>query len=246
VALPAISRPQCFGFEHRDHGEVQGKTATPPRLAIVVAQEPSDLSNRAGAISQSWNWPEAAEVVRRCRQSVLLTDLVADKLPPLERLILFQNALVALLEHYPCQAIHWLPTQQIVCPADFLAAVKESGGLVFVPGPINVRLFEIENERASDADRDILMDTLGLGALGLEDLQCHFHGLPTKEVARLLYNTAVYILERGAVIDDGHTINGIGGKEEEWPCHREPSLALPDRSVLDIHPGDAHAARERR
>ena len=89
------------------------------------------------------------------------------------------------------------------------------------------------------------MDTLGLAALGLPDLQCHFRGLAPEAVAPLLYNTAYYIFEKGDVIDDGHTVEGVT-PGERWPCQHEASLVEPRRVVIDLDPGPAHAAGNRK
>ena len=87
------------------------------------------------------------------------------------------------------------------------------------------------------------MDTLGLHVLGLPDLQCHFTGLDPNGIARILHNTAAYIYEHGDVIDDGHTISGPDG--EAWRCQHEDTLVPPHRLVLDLDPGDPHAAGTR-
>jgi hypothetical protein len=87
------------------------------------------------------------------------------------------------------------------------------------------------------------MDTLGLAALGLPDLQCHFHGLEVNEVAGLLYNTAWYVFENGDVIEDGQTVDGVDG--HRWRCQHEVALVPPEREVLDINPGPRYAAGPR-
>jgi len=231
-------------FEHREHQLPSGGGR--PRCLIAVSRQPPNLQALEPVLKQSWGWPQAAEVLPRCRGSLLVTDLKAAELHHLERLVLFQRVLVAVLRAYPCLAIHWQPTQQMVDPREFLAAVDAAGGLVFTPGPLNVRLFRIVAEEARDsAQSDVLMDTLGLAALGLPDLQCHFAGLDPEAVSRLLYNTGIYLFERGDQIDDGHTVPGIQ-PDQKWQCRHEHSLALPERVVIDLDPGPPYSARERR
>ena len=58
---------------------------------------------------------------------------------------------------------------------------------------LNVRLFRVEG----GAQGDMLMDTRGLAALGLPDLQMHFRGLNPGRVAGLLFNYGRYIYENG-------------------------------------------------
>jgi hypothetical protein len=63
-------------------------------------------------------------------------------------------------------------------------------------------------------------------------------------VGRVLYSTALYIFERGPVIESGQTVAGIepGSK---WRCQFEDSLLDPKREVLDLHPGQPYAAGKR-
>lgn len=88
---------------------------------------------------------------------------------------------------------------------------------------------------------EMVMDSLGLAALGLCDVQCHFKELDPNSVARALYNLAAYLFERGDVIEDGHTVEGAtpGSK---WRCRYEDALVPPARVVLDLDPGSRFAA----
>lgn len=232
-------------FEHREHPVPPEGVAA--RSLIAIAPQRPNVALLDAALKQSWRWPQAADVLPRCRGSVLVTDLMAAGLHHLERLVLFERVLVSILNAYPCLAIHWQPTQQFVEPQQFLSAVKEAGGLIFVPGPINVRLFRIVSDDAASepAAGDIVMDTLGLAALGLPDLQCHFTGLDPEAVSRVLYNTGIYAMEHGDVIEAEHTVPGIR-PDDKWLCRREPSLAMPERTVIDLDPGPPFSARDRR
>jgi hypothetical protein len=245
VAVPQERETGPWIFEHQEHRVPPAGGAA--RALVAVSRQQPNLQTLEPGLKQSWGWPQASEVLPRCRGSILVTDLMAVGLHHLERLVLFQRVLVSVLEAYPCQAIHWQPAQQFIDPQQFLAAVKEAGGLVFTPGPLNVRLFRIVGEESEQvgSDGDIVMDTVGLAALGLPDLQCHFTGLAPEAVSRVLYNTGIYEFERGDMLQDGHTVPGIG-PDDKWHCRRESSLALPERTVIDLDPGPPHSARERR
>jgi len=60
----------------------------------------------------------------------------------------------------------------------------------------------------------------------------------------VLFNTAIYLVEQGPVIESGHTIQGIepGSK---WICQQEDALIGPERTVLDLNPGPPFAAGDR-
>jgi hypothetical protein len=63
-------------------------------------------------------------------------------------------------------------------------------------------------------------------------------------LSRVLYNIALYIFDKGPVIESGQTVAGIqpGSK---WCCQFEDSMLDPKREVLDINPGKSFAAGER-
>jgi hypothetical protein len=124
-----------------------------------------------------------------------------------------------------------------VAPADYLAACSEDP--IVRPGSINVRFFNISN-----SDGDMLMDTRGLTEIGLHDLQCHFRDLEPDDVSRVLYNTALYIFEKGPVIESGQTVAG-SEPGSKWRCQFENSLLEPKRDVLDLNPGKPYAAGNR-
>ena len=156
-----------------------------------------------------------------------------------DRLDVFTRALLGVLELAPPEAIHWVPSQQIVNPIAYLKAAKESPAAHFFAGPVNVRFFTIQSSGG-----DMLMDTLGLAALGLPDLQCHYRIMEPGDVGRTLYDLALYIYQQGDVIKNGHTVEGVppGSK---WRAQHEKALVEPDREVIDLDPGPPYAAGKR-
>ena len=60
----------------------------------------------------------------------------------------------------------------------------------------------------------------------------------------MLYNSAIYVFEHGDIIEDGHTIQGIGA-DDRWKCRHESSLLPRERVVIDINPGPPYAAGDR-
>lgn len=225
-----------LAFIHTDHLVPMEDGALPAQTFIAASEEPFEISEAlSAALEQSWS-PEVKKLVPRCRSSVLVTDLMSSTLEYRKRLALFQNALAAVLEVIPTLAIHWQPTQHVVAAQRFLEAYKQGGMPLFATGSLNVRMF-----RVGDSGDDMIMDTLGLAALGLPDVQCHFHGLDPAKVASVLGSTAYYQYEEGDVMQDGHTIAGTE-PGSGWTCRREDSLLDPARVVMDLNPGPRFAA----
>src|SRR5262249_38280441 len=126
-------------------------------------------------------------------------------------------------------AIHWLPSQRIVDPQRYKEDL-EAGGILF-SSAVNVRMFRIEQT----AER--IMDTMGLTALGCIDLQSVFMNLEPAKMGLYLYHLAEYVFERGDVIRDGDTVEGMQ-PTERWRCQKLPSYVLPTRRVIDVIPGE--------
>lgn len=219
--------------------------ASASSVILDLRPSPVDPERIGRAISQSWSWEGARQAGRGATHSLALSDAGASSLPYRLRLERFQTVLVTVLRALPCIAIHWVPTAQLVDPSAFLAAASHEGPLTLL-GAINVRLFQInEYDDGSPLDEpQVVMDTLGLSALGLDDLQCHFRRLPIDTVGSLLFDTACYLFERGAVIHGGDSIQGLD-PDAPWRCEMEDAIIAPRRVVIDLDPGNPWAAGPR-
>jgi hypothetical protein len=231
-----------LAFIHPDHLIEYSDGRIPAQSFIAVADQAPDMERLYPSIEQSWNFSGAMEQVQRCKASVLVSDLMASGMEYKTRLALFQKVLASTLESISCLAINWRPTQQIVDPRSYLHTISSESYPNLQAGGLNVRFYRISN---AGSQGDMLMDTLGLAALGLPDLQCHFRNLDAQAVAGMLYNTGLYLFQNGDVIEDGHTIGGIR-PNDKWICQHEDSLIGPERVVLDVNPGHPFAAGNRR
>ena len=104
---------------------------------------------------------------------------------------------------------------------------------------LNVRLFNL-----ADRPDEVVMDTLGLAELMLPDFQIHFRKLEPTAVAELLYRSALYLWEKGDIVEDGDTMEGLV-PSDRWRCRHETALVGPARPVLDLEPGPPFAAGRR-
>ncbi|APW62114.1 DUF4261 domain-containing protein [Paludisphaera borealis] len=231
-AEPGLS----ISFFHPDHPVGLAGAAMPAQTHVFVTEEPYSVTPElADDLRQSWGFPDVAEVLGRCRRSVLVTDMMSSSLAPKERLGLFQAVLAGVLDVVPALAIHWRPSAHFIKADQYRQAFREGGASRFFAGGLNVRFFMVD-----DAPGEMIMDTLGLAALGLPDLQCHFRDLDPNDVGTVLMNSGCYIYEAGDVIQDDHTIEGatVGSR---WRCQHEESLVSPHRMVLNLDPGPPHA-----
>jgi hypothetical protein len=227
----------AFLIFHKGHPVKYTEGQVPAQTAILAADRPPQLEAYRQDLQQSWRCGRAEELLRGCKVTYMVTEMMARLLPPQDRVSLFHGVLRAMIEVTTPNALVFKHSQQVIEPADYLAACGEDP--IFRPGSLNVRFFNISN-----SDGDKLMDTRGLAEVGLHDLQCHFRGLDPKSVAGVLFNTGVYVFEKGAVIASGQTVAGIE-PNSKWRCQFENSLLEPTREVLDLNPGKPYAAGNR-
>ncbi|HVH41211.1 MAG TPA: DUF4261 domain-containing protein [Labilithrix sp.] len=192
--------------------------------------------SRETAVTQSWGWCDdtapvdkssqdlARSAVEQCRAALSFID----RMPGRDRqsTALLQAVLRALTAAFPVLAIHWVESEQIVDPQRFL--VPDFPDSVH-QGPVNVRMFQVSDGESPDTTT--VMDTIGLQALGLVDLQATCNDLDPNEVGLHLFEVAHQLFRRGLFINDGDTIDGVGGR---WRAHFGPSLLLPPRVVIEF------------
>ena len=233
----ASENENIFLIFYKEHCVEYSEGAVPPQTVFMTRDGKTAIADYTDEIQQSWYFPEAAEVVKRAKCCLAVTEMMARQLEPKLRLKLFHAALqaaaevckpIALVFHHSCEVI----------PLDsYLNACNEPPELR--PGSINILLFTV-----SDSDDEMIMDSRGLEEIGLPDVQCHFKNMDPNDVSRVLFNTAAYIVSNGSVIDSGHTIGGRT-PEEIWLCQYEESLVEPKRELIDLNPGARYAARNR-
>ena len=200
--------------------------------AMGAVVPPPSAKELASAIGHTRDWPEAAAAATRARAALRLVD----ELPSEERLGAFVARVAGIAAKLPCIAVWWQPAERLVDPRALAAAARDDDPLRVA---VNVRLFHVEEGRSDER----VMDTVGLAAIDLPDVQCHFFALDVAAVAALLDETARYLYDEGDVIGDDDTVPGIDG--EPWTCRREAALVDPPRDVVDLTPPEPHSARRK-
>lgn len=226
-----------FGF--LDHILEYKNATVPVGIMISLGHKGLDREKLKRSLEQSWNYDNDKKSIEKCKFTISVTDIMAIGLEHTKRIELFQKTLYAIVELVPCVAINFNISEQIISREDYLENNPLNDDYDPLFGVLNVRLFNIEEK-----ENEYLMDTLGLSAVGLCDLQCHFKGLDPNEISNILYSYGYYIFDNHDVIDDIKTIEGIS-ENDEWKCQHEVALAGPERVVLDINPGEKFSGQSR-
>jgi Domain of unknown function (DUF4261) len=231
------SKGDSFSLFHKQHLVKYTDGGFPVQTAIITAHQPINIQCYVADIEQSWGFRDCEAVLKQSCHTLLVIEMMAKSADPIQRTRLFHGVLQAVIEVTQPDSLVFRHSQQVVRPDMYLAAVDEDP--IMRPGSMNVRFFNIAN-----SDGDMLMDTRGLHEIGLHDLQCHFRDLDPNDVSNLLFNTAIYIFENGAVIESGNTVAGVA-PNSKWVCQFEDSLLEPKRELLDLNPGFPYAAGNR-
>jgi hypothetical protein len=202
-----------------------------PEKFVISDPEPIEnpLQIFSSALIQTWDWPEAGQVISNAKAVIEVSDIGPEALARKNRLQNFHTVIQSLLDVLNPLAIHWVPSQRIVNPQRYKEDLAE-GGMLF-SSAVNVRMFKI------DQSDERIMDTMGLAAMGCWDLQSHFRNLDPSKMGLYLYHLAEYVFERGDVIRDGDSVEGMQ-PTERWRCKKEGSYVPPSRPVINVIPGE--------
>ena len=204
----------------------------PSQLLIMepIAFDRSTLSDMV--IQQCWNCEDIDGLLDECHYEIMFSDFMASGLPLRTRCEILAAFADIMVELYPeTVALYWPHAGKIVPVDAWINSGWADPALHFLDGGVNVRLFNIMDSL------DKVVDTTGLTALGLCDLQCHYHDLDVNFIVSYLFNFASYLYQSEEdVIKDGDTMDGRT-PNERWTCQHEDALVGPNRVVIDINPG---------
>ena len=227
-------------FAFMDHILEYKNANVPPGIAITIIDEEPDKEELRKSLEQSWNYSNKNELIENCKVKVIVSDFLAIGLEYGKRVELFQQALYAIVEVLTCQLINFNITEQLITREEYLEnnPLDEEYDPLF--GMLNVRKFHVEGK-----ENEYIMDTLGLSAIGLCDLQCHYKNLDTNQVSEFLYSYGYYIFDNQDAAENIKEIEGISLEGSKWKCQHEVALVEPERIVLDINPGKEFSSEDR-
>lgn len=216
--------------------EYKDKKTVPAQVLMgdFVPFDPSSVDRMQR--SQFWDCPDGEELLDSCKYQLLLSDFMASGLDYKVRCSMLAQWLETALELMPgCVAV-WVPESGKLLTRRQVLDNPYGEDDRFLYFGVNVRFFNIQGTD------DMIVDTLGLYAIGLPDVQYHFHDLDPNDVVNHAYNVASYIYDKDAPVVAGETIDGLSdGKPDrgvQWKCRYELSLLQPERELMDICPNE--------
>ncbi|MET7419993.1 DUF4261 domain-containing protein [Dactylosporangium sp. NPDC005555] len=201
--------------------ELTGRTADDLDVRLLVAIRQAAPQRGSRDLSQTWEWPDAEQALAAVSHTVTAAEVFGTSFAPANRVRAFNSVVRGIAAATTPAGIWW--------PGSAVATHPGSFGGRPLAGIVNVRMFNVAGSLGT-----LLMDTLGLAALGLPDLECVFAGLPPDQMAGYLQDAAEYLVA-GNVIRGGDTMQGLTGNRR-WKVAARPARTDPDRAVLSITP----------
>ncbi|MEV4139648.1 DUF4261 domain-containing protein [Dactylosporangium sp. NPDC049742] len=191
-------------------------TAPDPIRLLVSFGRPAVWQGRRD-LTHTRGWAEAAEVLAGVTRTVTVTEIFGTSFAPADRVRAF-TAVVRTLADDTAPVAVWWPSSRLATPPG-----AEASGVV--------------NVRHHDVTGRYVLDTLGLGPLGLPDLQCVCGALPPEALTAYLAATASSMID-GRGLKAGDVVPGLT-PHQRWKVEAGPAFAAPDRPVLTITPDGA-------
>ena len=186
--------------------------------------------------SQLWDCPDGEKLLDSCKYKLMLSDFLAAGLEYKLRCRMLARWLEIALELFDDCVGVWIPASGKLLTRQQLLNNPYRGDDRFLYFGVNIRFFNIQGTE------DMMVDSLGLYAVGLPDVQYHFHGLDPNDVVDHAYRAVGYLFGHDAPVKPGETIGGLKdgqlSAEVHWPCRYEKALLQPEREVMDICPGE--------
>ena len=180
------------------------------------------------AYKQNWHWKEASTAIQQCSFEVLLTEKQTGACSYKQRTESFIDFVIACISVLQPDVIYSKNAEKLLEPGDVQGCRTETDPDILHP-VTNIRMFKM----ADSPEGAIIMDTLGLNALGLPDLEIIFHGQNPAKIAELLLRYCYFIYDIGDNVQHGEYLEGIN-PGERWKCERRKALLAPDRVVLHV------------
>lgn len=203
-------------------------STVPVQIALTVKPGQLPVEEYMPVMKQTWDWAEAKEMVTKHQATVTVSDLLASSLPYKSRLGFFQNVLCGILELMKPLAIRWRPSQKFVSPTTLLAALEPGPKRDMIRGAVNVRRTIVK------ATGGVVLDTLGLGALGLPDFEVALGERMPPPFELALRSLARYQFDMGDVIAEGRTVKAGA---EAFQLKVGTSSVEPKRDVFILQAG---------
>lgn len=207
-----------------------------PYLMVSPCAEMNDFKIDDFTRSQIRDCENRDDLLSQATHHIIAADSFTSDLPYKKRGEMLMNYVEGLVELFPeCTAVLFQPSGKMFSSSQIRNSNVDQEDR-FVYYAVNARCFFVQ-----EGD-EMVVDTVGMGVLGLPDLQYHFGGMDPGAVAYHAYIIASFIYNNNNPIGENDSVDGLKegefDPETEWKCRYEEALIQPARTVVDIDTGE--------
>jgi hypothetical protein len=218
----------AFLFKFPDLADPEREGGQPVGVTIERGDGPLNEDEVERALSGTRDWSGAGNAAHAHEARLVVSDRRAAGLNYKNRLRIFQDVVAAVCSCATPLAIRWRASGKLVNPLAMTRSPKPGEKRDALAGALNVRLLL---PPAGTSARYVL-DTLGLAALGLPDLEVLIRLENPQKVEPFVMSIARYIFDLGDVLPDGRVVKGPAG--DRWVVKRSRASNIPAREVLTL------------
>ena len=225
-------RPGSFAFKFPDLADPSREGGQPVGVTIERGDGPLPPDELKRVLQVTRDWSGAGNAGNSHEARLVVSDRRASELSYKNRLRIFQDVVGAVVSCAAPLAILWRASGKLVNPATLARASKPGEKRDPLAGAVNVRL----TPPPAGTSAKMVLDTLGLHALGLPDLEVLVRLEEPKKVELFLLSIARYVFDLGDVLPDHRVVKGPAG--DRWVIKRGRASSVPGREVLTLRPAN--------
>ncbi len=198
------------------------------RIDVTSVPEPRLRSQVNAAARLAWEWPEATQAVRTYAAHVVFKTIAPENTCPRDLVHLHHRAQTALAEFTSPVAIFWPAAGRLMSPSSLVDLVaRPDDAAAMSASCVSFRVFEPQTD-----GEPYVLDSAGLHALGLPDLQAFSYTEPDDTISAMLYEQAERLFLDREALAAGMEIAAADGRV--WQVDLQWSNREPRRPVLSL------------
>jgi len=199
-------------------------------FSIALSPDPIPWSELLGPCETAWHWPQATKRLQQHSAHLTVT-ATSTTLDVIDLTLALTRVVAVAALSAPALGLYWEAAMQVHQVKDFVREA-EAANRAQLPLYIWLRFGLVREDDGSTS-----LYTTGLAELGLMEVELTHSPLDPQTLVDRAFNIAHYLLERGPVLEDGHTI-GISA-HEKFDVKHAPSMLDPARRVYSLRTHEA-------
>jgi len=224
--------PDCAPLTVVDHEDPTTLTVEGPltSFSIALSAAPFPWSELSGPCETAWHWPQAKKRLEHHTAHLVVT-ATSSALGPVDLMLGLTRVVASALLTTPALGVYWPSAMQVHNLKDFVREAEQATR-TRLPLYLWLRFGLVREDDGSTG-----LYTTGMTELDLMEVEFPCASIDPQTLVDRAFNIAHYLLERGPVLEDGHTV-GISA-EDKFLIRHAPSMLDATRLVYSLSAAQA-------